>query len=194
MCSPVRSLRVDEATAGTHFRAAVESRNDGTSQVIYIDAAGPIHPPDDGNCCWHAQVAFTGLPWLKAAPKDDAATTAKFLAEDTSLDLVGFRPSSDRTGDRATPTKWCVEGSHQRFNNILPVFSWRGHWSHWVKVAQWVMRASWRPDRGVLRLYELVTGLKPQGPLGDLWRSVPPEPRPLGHMLMTYSADAAHDA
>jgi len=137
---------------------------------------------------------FTLFAWLEATENDDAETAAKFLAETVFLDLAGFPMvlRSDRGSAYVTEVvkalnerfhveqafgaayhpqaQGAIEGSHQRPNNILRAYSKQNCWARWVKVAQWALRASPRPSRGGFSPYELVTGLKPQGPLDKLWK------------------------
>lgn len=81
-------------SARTHLRAAIEPTVPG--------GLHPIHPSDEGNAyILHAQDAFTGLPWLKAVPREDAATIAMFLAEDVFLDIAGF-PAVLRSDHRSS--------------------------------------------------------------------------------------------
>ena len=62
-----------------------------------------------------------------------------------------------------------IEAAHKRVNNVVKAYTRRDGWSKWIKVAQWAMRCTPRPDRGGYTPYERVTGMRPQGPLDRLW-------------------------
>ena len=66
-----------------------------------------------------------------------------------------------------------IEGRHQSINRVLAAYvnHFPGQWARWCKLAQWSLRATPLPreDRGGLSPYELVTGMKPQGPLHELF-------------------------
>ena len=48
-------------------------------------------------------------------------------------------------------------------------------WARFAKLAQWSMRATPRADRGGKSPYDIVTGLRPQGPLEDVFAKLSPE-------------------
>ena len=162
--------------------------------VLYIDCIGPIEPADEGNqYIVHVMCGFTRFCWLLAIPELDAEVIAKFLAEHVFLDLAGFPMvlRSDRGSEFVNEivaalnkrfgvdhafgaayhpqAQGAVEGTHQRPNRILKAYAKQKSWSRWVKVAQWAMRCSPQPDRAGYSPYELVTGLRPQGPSDRLW-------------------------
>ena len=64
-----------------------------------------------------------------------------------------------------------IEGRHQSINNILAVFATKfpDQWATWARLAQWSLRATPREYRGGRSPFELVTGMKPQGPLSSLF-------------------------
>ena len=177
---------------------SVESRSniyDRPFSVLFVDAIGPIFPSDEGKSyILHCMCPFTGFVWLKTVAEDTALEQAKFLAEDVFLDLAGF-PMVLRSDKGASyvsdivaalnarfgvehafgaayhpEAQGPVEASHQRPNNVLKAYANKKEWGRWVKVAQWAMRCSPQPNRCGYSPYELVTGLKPQGPLDRLWK------------------------
>ena len=186
--------RLTKPQRGLNFEQR-SNLHDRPFRVLYVDTIGPINPPDEGHSyVLHAQDAFTGYAWLRAVARDDAVTVATFLAEDVFLDVAGFPAvlRSDRGAsyvneivaaltarlgiDHAMGASYrpqaqgYIEGAHQRVNNVLRAYCRNARWSRWIKVAQWALRATPRPDRGGYSPYELVTGLLPQGPLDRLWR------------------------
>lgn len=158
----VRSLQAHEPQRGLTFEQR-SSLYDRPSQVVYIDAIDAY--------ILHAQGAFTGLPWLKAVPRDDAATAAKFLAEDVFLEFAGF-PTVLRSDQGSIyvnevvaelnarfgveqafgssyrePSQGYIEGSHQRNNNLIRADARRGEWSRWVWAMRHAMLAAAGPRR-----------------------------------------------
>ena len=67
-----------------------------------------------------------------------------------------------------------IEGRHQIVNRTLAAYSARypTTWAKHVKLAQWAMRATPRADRADRSPFELVTGLRPQGPCDVLFRKL----------------------
>jgi hypothetical protein len=169
-------------------------------RVIFLDSMGPISPASDGNSyILHAVCPWSKFAFLKAVPEDTAEQWAKFLVEEVYLNLAGF-PAVLRTDRGKAPlgevvaavNRWLgvthafgssyhpqsqhtVEGQHQRPNRILKAFveGNPGSWSRFVAVAQWALRATPRADLGGLSPYELLTGLRPQGPLSSLFEKTP---------------------
>ena len=185
--------RITKPQTGMPAEARMELY-DRPFRVLFIDALGPISP-SDGVYRWifHAECPFTRYCWLCAAEFNDGATWAKFLCEEVFFDVCGFPMvlRSDRGGaflsdvirevNEFLKVDHCfgaafrpeaqgyIEGRHKTPNNILASFV-RGSphvWARWVKLAQWVMRATPRSDRGDKSPYELVTGLIPQGPVAS---------------------------
>eukprot|EP00969_Alexandrium_andersonii_P213875 9444792-Alexandrium_andersonii.AAC.1 len=50
-----------------------------------------------------------------------------------------------------------IEGRHQSVNRILAAYAshWPGQWARWSRLAQWILRATPRADRGGFSPYEL---------------------------------------
>ena len=122
---------------------------------------------------------------------DDAAEWAKFLVEDVFFDVAGFptvlrsdkgpefnnkviAAVNDQLGVKHTfgasfhpQSQGYIEGRHKAINNVLRAYASKNkdQWATFAKLAQWSMRSAPRRDRGGKSLYEIVTGLKPQGPL-----------------------------
>ena len=64
-----------------------------------------------------------------------------------------------------------IEARHKVVNQTLAAFA-RAHPSKWArrcKLCQWAMRATPRADRDGKSPYELITGLRPQGPLNQVF-------------------------
>ena len=64
-----------------------------------------------------------------------------------------------------------MEGQHNRLNHVLLAFAaaYPQSWPIWLKACQWAMRATPQKNRGGYSPFEIVCGLKPQGPLSELW-------------------------
>ena len=176
-------------------RSALYSR---PFRVIVVDTVGPIKPavgPQKLKYIFHASCPFTNYAWFRAAPDNTPESAARFLVEDVFFDLAGFPAvlRSDGGGEYLNETvkevtdllgiehafgaAWHphsqghIEGGHNRLNGILAAYTDANPmtWPLWVKFAQWVVRATPRPEKGGYSPYELVTGMKPQGPLHHLF-------------------------
>ena len=62
-------------------------------------------------------------------------------------------------------------------NNVLKAYAGKNkhHWATFAKLAQWSMCSTPRKDRGNKSPYEIVTGLKPHGPLDAVFERFSPE-------------------
>ena len=170
--------------------------HDRPFKVLFIDAIGPISPADDGHSyLYHAECPFTRFAWVHPGRTDGAEEWAKFLVEHVFFDLCGF-PAILRSDRGAAFTSSVVqavnellgvshvfgtafhpqsqgyiEGRHKSINATLAAFAAQneGQWVRWAKLAQWALRATPRADRGGFSPYELVTGMRPQGPMDHLF-------------------------
>ena len=62
---------------------------------------------------------------------------------------------------------WPIETSHKIVNDTLRICT-KAHpkrWGRYVKIAQWIWRSTPRPELNDRSPFEVVTGLKPQGPM-----------------------------
>ena len=160
-----------------------------------FDTVGPIHPPcGEHRYIFHAECPFTRWCWIRPSPADSADAWARFLVEEVLFDAVGIPGvlRSDRGaafvsgvvksanellnthvfGSSYHPqSQGYIEGRHQSINNILAAFAARfpDQWATWARLAQWSLRATPREDRGGRSAFELVTGMRPQGPLSALF-------------------------
>ena len=77
-----------------------------------------------------------------------------------------------------------IEGRHKTINQVLAAYAGDnpGQWARRAKLAQWAMRATPRSDRDGKSPYEIVTGLKPQGPLNAVFERV----RPINQSITEY--------
>jgi len=131
---------------------------------------------------------------------NSAEDWAQFLVEGVFLDLAGFPTvlRSDRGkeftnqvvaavnkrlgikhvfGSAYHPqSQGYVEGRHQVINRILRTYCADNpsQWARFAKLAQWSMRATARADRNGKSPYEIITGLRPQGPLEDVFSKMSP--------------------
>jgi hypothetical protein len=164
-------------------------------RTIMIDAFGPIVPAVDGKTwVFQALCPFSKWTWLSAEPDNEASTWARFLVEDVFFDLAGF-PVVLRT-DRAKAftsqilaeindrlkithafgtsyhpqSQGAIEAAHKRPTYLIRAYVQENPhtWPRWLKLAQWVMRATPRRDLAGLSPYEMITGLRPQGPFEAL--------------------------
>ena len=72
-----------------------------------------------------------------------------------------------------------VEARHKPITRVLASYV-AGNpetWVRWVPLAQWLMRATPRKDRNDRSPYEMITGLRPQGPLEAVFRKLGPAAR-----------------
>ena len=69
-----------------------------------------------------------------------------------------------------------IESRHKPVNTTLAAYakSNPGKWARRVKLCQWAMRATPRADRDNKSPFEIITGLKPQGPLNRVFEKVSP--------------------
>ncbi len=128
----------------------------------------------------------------------DDELTALLLLTDVCLDLAGFPVflKSDRGGEFVgkvlkalnetfeikhvfgtayhPSSQWPVESPHKTINNVLRSFcrARPRDWDIYVKVAQWAVRSSAMERLGNRSPYEVLFGLKPQGPLDGLLKRV----------------------
>ena len=131
----------------------------------------------------------------------DSITSFQNLIEDVFLDICGF-PAVLRS-DRGTEftndiiaavnkqlhvkhtfgaafhpqSQGYIEGRHKAINNVLKAYVGKNkhHWATFSKLAQWSMRSTPRKDRGNKSPYEIVTGLKPQGPFDAVFEKFNPD-------------------
>ena len=70
-----------------------------------------------------------------------------------------------------------IEGRHKAVNNVLRAYAGKNkhHWATFSKLAQWSMRSTPRKDRNNKSPFEIVTGMKPQGPLDALFARFSPD-------------------
>ena len=60
-------------------------------RVLFIDALGPISPPDgEYRYLFHAECPFTRWAWVHPSAEDDARSWAVFLVEMVFFDVAGF--------------------------------------------------------------------------------------------------------
>ena len=173
--------------------------HDRPFRVLFIDAIGPIRPADgEHKFLAHAECPYSRYPWIRPLREDCEEEWARFLVEDVFFDLAGFPAvlRSDRgsafTGGviKAVNTllgvthafgssyhpesQGYIEARHKPINNTLAAYAREnpGHWAKRAKLAQWAMRATPRADRDGRSPFEIVTGLKPQGPLQRIFQNV----------------------
>ncbi len=166
--------------------------HDRPFRVLFIDAIGPIRPADgEYRYIAHADCPYSRFVWLQPMVDDSEEEWARFLVENVFFDLAGF-PAILRS-DRGTAftggvikavntllgiqhafgssyhpeSQGYVEVRHKPVNATLAAYAREnpGTWARRCKLAQWAMRATPRADREGRSPFELVTGLKPQGPL-----------------------------
>eukprot|EP00969_Alexandrium_andersonii_P112413 4966721-Alexandrium_andersonii.AAC.1 len=72
--------------------------------MIFVDALGPIHPPDgEHRYLFHAECPFTRFAWIEASPTDDDEEWAEVLGQGRLLRrgwLPGGAPERPRGGLR----------------------------------------------------------------------------------------------
>ena len=164
-------------------------------RVLFMDTVGPNKPTSDGfSYLGHVECPFSRYCWIKPMVTNDADEWAKFLVEDVFFDVAGFPAvlRSDRGPEFTNlvidavnkqlkikhtfgaafhpQSQGYIEGRHKTINNVLKAYVGRqgkhkDQWATFSKLAQWSMRSTPRKDRGNKSPYEIVTGLKPQGPL-----------------------------
>ena len=162
-------------------------------RVLFMDTMGPIYPASSqGNrYIAHVECPFTRCCWLKAIPKNDAEEWSRFLVEDVFLDVAGFPAvlrsdlGTEFVNDVISETnknlkikhvfgaafhpqsQGYIEARHKEVNTVLKSYYHKHEkdWNTLIKIAQWAMRSTPRKDRGGRSPYELVTGMKPQGPM-----------------------------
>ena len=173
--------------------------HDRPFRVLFTDAIGPIHPKDgEFEYLFHAEDPFSRWCWVAPAKSDSAEEWAAFLVEQVFFDICGF-PAVLRTDRGAAYTSSLVaavnamlgvthvfgsafhpepqgyiESRHKPINSVLAAYA-SAHpenWARWARLAQWVLRATPRADRGGRSPYELVCGLVPQGPIDSLFRKI----------------------
>jgi ABC-type transporter Mla subunit MlaD len=129
--------------------------------------------------------------------EDSAEHWARFLAERLFFDVCGFPTvlRSDRGPAFVSATikalnemlgiEQCfgasyhpqsqghIEASHQRLNHVLAAYAAANPqtWPVWTKLAQWAVRSTPRDPHG-MSPYEIILGLRPHGPLSDLFAKV----------------------
>ena len=66
---------------------------------------------------------------------------------------------------------------HKPINSVLRAYCGKNkyHWATFAKLAQWSMRSTPRKDRNNKSPYEIVTGLKPQGPFDSVFEKFSPD-------------------
>jgi len=65
--------------------------HDRPFRVLFIDAVGPISPPDgEFRYLFHAECLFTWWCWVRPSPADSEEAWAKFLVEEVFFDVCGF--------------------------------------------------------------------------------------------------------
>ena len=168
-------------------------------RTLFMDTIGPIHPKSDGkHFIAHVECPFSKFPWLKGLEKDDAASWAQFLVDEVFFDLAGFPAvlRSDRGGPFVSDTvravnqllgiqqafgssyhpqsQGFIEARHKPINKTIKAYTGANphKWARYIKLAQWAMRATPRADLGGRSPYELITGLRPQGPLTTLFEKM----------------------
>ena len=173
--------------------------HDRPFRVLFIDAIGPIRPADgEYQYLAHCECPYSRFPWLAPLRDDSEEEWARFLVEQVFFDLAGFPAvlRSDRgtafTGGviRAVNTllgithafgsayhpesQGYIESRHKFINTTLAAYARDnpGSWAKRAKLAQWAMRATPRADRDGRSPYELITGLKPQGPLHRVFQKM----------------------
>jgi len=176
--------------------------HDRPFRCIFIDTIGPIKPADgEFNYIAHAECPFSRYCWLKPLKSNTEAEWAEFLLQHVFFDLAGFPVvlRSDRgaefTGSVVKAindllgvehafgaayhpeSQGYLEARHKPINMVLAAFARDnpGRWARRVGLAQWAMRATPREDREGKSPYELVTGLKPQGPLARVFARINPQ-------------------
>ena len=189
MHRPQPTLSVDERTSlyDRPFRVII---------IDAVGPISPKDTYCGRKCEWllHALCPFSQYTWLHASPSDDSDEWARFLVEEVFFDLAGFPAvlKSDRgaafTGaviksvngllgiTHAFGTAYhpqsqgAIEGTHPRINTILSTYCERhGYsWARFSKLAQWALRATPRAELGHRSPYEVITGLRPQGPMDAL--------------------------
>ena len=118
--------------------------------------------------------------WITAAEVDDGPTWARCLVEEVNFDLAGF-PAVLRSravnelfgvthvfGSSYHPqSQGYIEARHKPIAYTLAAYADKipGNWATTAKLAQWALRSTPRQDRGGKSPFELVTCLRPQGPL-----------------------------
>jgi len=166
--------------------------HDRPFRVLYIDSIGPIRPADgEYRYIAHVECPYSRFVWLQPLCEDSEEEWAKFLVESVFFDLAGF-PAVLRS-DRGTAytgaiikavntllgithafgsayhpqSQGYIEARHKPINTTLAAYARDnpGTWARRAKLAQWAMRATPRADRNGRSPFEIVTGLKPQGPL-----------------------------
>ena len=161
-------------------------------KVLFIDTMGPITPASQGyRYIAHVECPFSRFCWIKPLKENDAISWARFLVEEVFFDLAGFPTvlRSDRgaefnneiitevnklLGIKHTfgaafhpQSQGYIENRHKTVNRILKAYTDKHpeDWATFAKMAQWAMRSTPREDRQGLSPFEIVTGLRPQGPL-----------------------------
>ena len=166
-------------------------------RVLMVDGVGPINPPSPEGYTWllHAEGPFSRFCWVRPTKANDGETVAKFLVEEVFLDVCGF-PTVLRTdrGPEYTATivkeicdyfkvrqvfgssyhpqsQGYIEARHKVINQVLRCYveKYPQSWAKWARAAQWCMRSTPRADRAGRSPYEIVTGLRPQGPISRLF-------------------------
>jgi len=165
-------------------------------RTLFIDTIGPFSPASDGKrYIAHVECPFSKFPWLKGLEKDDAESWAKFLIDEVFFDLAGFPAvlRSDRGGPFVSDvvrtvnqllgiqqafgssyhpqSQGFIEARHKPINKTIRAYASANpqKWARYIKLAQWAMRATPRADLGGRSPYEVITGLRPQGPLTTLF-------------------------
>ena len=189
----VCKLAKPQRVLGTDARMELHDR---PFRILMVDGVGPISPPSPEGYTFllHAEDPFSRFCWVRPAKANDGETVAKFLVEEVVLDVCGF-PTILRT-DRGTEytatvvkeicdyfkvrqvfgssyhpqSQGYIEARHKVINQVLRSYveKYPHSWAKWARVAQWCMRATPRADRAGRSPYEIVTGLRPQGPIARL--------------------------
>ena len=162
-----------------------------------MDAIGPIRPADgEFRFIAHVECPYSRFVWLQPLKEDSEEEWAAFLVESVFFDLAGF-PAVLRS-DRGTSftggvikavntllgithafgssyhpeSQGYIEARHKGINTTLAAYARDnpGQWARRCKLAQWAMRATPRGDRDGRSPFEIITGLKPQGPLQRIFQ------------------------
>jgi len=189
MTKPVPALTAQQRT----------ELHDRPFRTLFIDTVGPISPADgDFKYIAHAECPFSRFVWLCCMKENSEAEWAEFLTMHVYFDLCGFPTvlRSDRGSEftgaivKAINTllgvehafgssyhpqsQGYVEARHKVVNQTLAAYAKAhpGKWARSVKLCQWAMRATPRADRDGKSPFEIITGLKPQGPLNRIFEKV----------------------